>query len=81
MVARDESDVLVVGTGGAGLRATIETRERGADVQVVYKSPAGYNNATVVAGGGFRAAMERTESRGAHSGRTIPTRTILGLRR
>ncbi len=57
MVARHESDVLVVGAGGAGLRAAIEAHERGADVLVVCKSPAGYNNATVVAGGGFRAAM------------------------
>jgi succinate dehydrogenase/fumarate reductase flavoprotein subunit len=57
MVARHESDVLVIGTGGAGLRAAIEAHEREADVLVVSKSPAGYNNATVVAGGGFRAAM------------------------
>jgi fumarate reductase (CoM/CoB) subunit A len=57
MVARHESDVLVIGTGGAGLRAAIEAHERGADVLVVCKSPAGYNNATVVAGGGFRAAI------------------------
>ena len=58
MVIRLESDVLVIGTGGAGLRAAIEADEAGADVLVVCKSPAGYNNATVVAGGGFRAAME-----------------------
>jgi succinate dehydrogenase/fumarate reductase flavoprotein subunit len=57
MVASHESDVLVIGTGGAGLRAAIEAHEREADVLVVCKSPAGYNNATVVAGGGFRAAM------------------------
>jgi len=58
MVTRLESDVLVIGTGGAGLRAAIAADEGGADVLVVCKSPAGYNNATVVAGGGFRAAME-----------------------
>ena len=39
------------------MRAAIEAHERGVDVLVVCKSPAGYNNATVVAGGGFRAAM------------------------
>ena len=39
------------------MRAAIEAHERGADVLVVCKSPAGYNNATVVAGGGFRAAI------------------------
>ena len=54
---RIESDVLVVGTGGAGLRAAIEAEERGASVVVVSKAPAGVNNATMVIGGGFRAAV------------------------
>ena len=54
---RIESDVLVVGTGGAGLRAAIEAEERGASVAVVSKAPAGVNNATMVIGGGFRAAV------------------------
>jgi succinate dehydrogenase/fumarate reductase flavoprotein subunit len=58
MVTRYESDILVVGTGGAGLRAAIEADERGASALVVSKAPAGMNNATVVAGGGFRAAIE-----------------------
>jgi len=53
-----ESDVLVIGSGGAGLRAAIEANERGASVVVVSKAPAGMNNATVVSGGGFRAAIE-----------------------
>ena len=54
---RIESDVLVVGTGGAGLRAAIEAEERGASVTAVSKAPAGVNNATMVIGGGFRAAV------------------------
>jgi len=53
-----ESDVLVLGTGGAGLRAAIEAEARGASVVAVSKAPAGMNNATVVSGGGFRAAIE-----------------------
>ena len=53
-----KSDVLVIGTGGAGLRAAIAAHERGAEVVVVCKATAGFNNATVHAGGGFRAAME-----------------------
>jgi len=53
-----ESDVLVVGTGGAGLRASIEAHENGASVVAVSKAPAGMSNATMVAGGGFRAALE-----------------------
>ncbi|MFP3951035.1 MAG: FAD-binding protein [Candidatus Bathyarchaeia archaeon] len=52
------SDVLVLGTGGAGLRAAIEAHSKGVDVTVVSKAPAGMNNATVVAGGGFRAAVK-----------------------
>ena len=39
------------------MRAAIEVHKKRVDVLVVCKSPAGYNNATVVAGGGFRAAM------------------------
>jgi succinate dehydrogenase/fumarate reductase flavoprotein subunit len=58
MVQKFESDVLVVGAGGAGLRAAIEADERGVSVVVVSKAPAGMNNATVVSGGGFRAAIE-----------------------
>ncbi|MCW3978491.1 MAG: FAD-binding protein, partial [Candidatus Bathyarchaeota archaeon] len=52
MVENIDSDVLIVGSGGAGLRAAIEADERGAMVVVVSKAPAGMNNATVVAGGG-----------------------------
>lgn len=52
-----KSDVLVIGAGGAGLRAAIEAEAHGASVSVVSKAPAGMNNATVVSGGGFRAAM------------------------
>ncbi len=57
MVIHHDSEVLVIGTGGAGLRAAIEAYEKGSKVLLVSKSPAGFNNATVVAGGGFRAAL------------------------
>ena len=57
MVSRHNSDVLAIGTGGTGLRALFEAHERGAVVLVVCKSPVGYNNTTVVVGGGFRTAM------------------------
>jgi succinate dehydrogenase/fumarate reductase flavoprotein subunit len=58
MVLNIMSDVLVIGAGGAGLRAAIEAEALGVSVVVVSKAPAGMNNATVVAGGGFRAAIE-----------------------
>lgn len=52
-----ESDVLVIGSGGAGLRAAIEAEAQGASVVVASKAPAGMNNSTAVSGGGFRAPM------------------------
>ena len=52
-----DTDVLVLGSGGAGLRAAIEVKSLKLDVIVVSKAPAGMNNCTVVAGGGFRAAF------------------------
>lgn len=58
MIEIIDSDVLVIGAGGAGLRAAIEADEHGVSVVVVSKAPAGMNNATMVAEGGFRAAIE-----------------------
>jgi len=57
MVKISETDVLVIGTGAAGLRASIEAKSRGLRVLTVSKSPAGMNNATAVSGGGFRASI------------------------
>ena len=52
-----ETDVLVIGTGAAGLRAAIEARRYGSDVLVVDKSLIGVNNNTAFAGGGLKAAL------------------------
>ncbi|MGO8672641.1 MAG: fumarate reductase/succinate dehydrogenase flavoprotein subunit [Capsulimonadaceae bacterium] len=51
-----ESDVLVVGAGGAGLRAVIAAREAGCSVRVVCKSLLGKAH-TVMAEGGVAAAL------------------------
>jgi succinate dehydrogenase / fumarate reductase flavoprotein subunit len=51
-----ETDVLVVGAGGAGLRAAIEAREAGARVALVCKSLLGKAH-TVMAEGGVAAAL------------------------
>ncbi|OIJ86811.1 fumarate reductase/succinate dehydrogenase flavoprotein subunit [Streptomyces colonosanans] len=56
MVDRQEWDVVVVGAGGAGLRAAIEARERGARTAVICKSLFGKAH-TVMAEGGIAAAM------------------------
>ncbi|MEU3978621.1 fumarate reductase/succinate dehydrogenase flavoprotein subunit [Streptomyces sp. NPDC026672] len=56
MIDRQEWDVVVVGAGGAGLRAAIEARERGARTAVICKSLFGKAH-TVMAEGGIAAAM------------------------
>ena len=55
-IARHACDVLVIGAGGAGLRAAIEASEQGARVAVVCKSLLGKAH-TVMAEGGIAAAM------------------------
>ena len=53
---RHDYDVVVIGAGGAGLRAAIEAHERGARTAVVCKSLLGKAH-TVMAEGGIAAAM------------------------
>src|SRR3989475_3873862 len=55
-------DVLVVGAGGAGLRAAIEAVDQGVSVAVVCKSLLGKAH-TVTAEGGVAAALATTDSR------------------
>ncbi len=57
MVKHVQTDVLIIGTGGAGLRAAIHANEQGVKVILVSKAPAGYNNCTIVAGNGYLAAV------------------------
>ncbi|MCU1252707.1 MAG: Succinate dehydrogenase flavoprotein subunit protein [Edaphobacter sp.] len=56
-----EHDVLIVGTGGAGLRAAIEALAQGVRVGVVCKSLLGKAH-TVMAEGGIAAAMANVDS-------------------
>jgi succinate dehydrogenase / fumarate reductase, flavoprotein subunit len=58
-VERHSYDVVVIGAGGAGLRAVIEARERGLRVAVVCKSLFGKAH-TVMAEGGCAASMGNT---------------------
>ena len=63
-----EHDVLIIGAGGAGLRAAIEALAQGATVAVVCKSLLGKAH-TVMAEGGIAAAManvDRTDDWRAH---------------
>jgi succinate dehydrogenase / fumarate reductase flavoprotein subunit len=56
-----EHDVLVIGAGGAGLRAAIEALARGASVGVLSKSLLGKAH-TVMAEGGIAAAMANVDT-------------------
>ena len=53
-----KTDVLVVGGGGAGLRAALAAREGGSKVCVAAKSPAGKSTCTYLAAGLFSVAIE-----------------------
>ncbi len=55
-------DVLVIGAGGAGLRAAIEAAERGASVGLICKSLLGKAH-TVMAEGGIAAALSNVDDR------------------
>ena len=57
-----EHDVLIIGAGGAGLRAAIEALAQGASVGVVSKSLLGKAH-TVMAEGGIAAAMANVDTR------------------
>lgn len=58
---RQQWDVVVVGAGGAGLRAAIEAREKGARTAVICKSLFGKAH-TVMAEGGIAASMGNVNS-------------------
>src|SRR5260370_7203399 len=55
-----EHDVLIIGAGGAGLRAALEALAQGASVGVVCKSLLGKAH-TVMAEGGIAAAMANVD--------------------
>src|SRR5437870_5308130 len=57
-----EHDVLVIGAGGAGLRAAIEASSSGVSAGIVCKSLLGKAH-TVMAEGGIAAAMATTDDR------------------
>ncbi|MBI4596616.1 MAG: FAD-binding protein [Candidatus Tectomicrobia bacterium] len=65
-------DVLVVGSGGAGLRAAIEAAHKGVKTLLVSKAPVGLANCTIVSGGAFTVAIEGMTP-GVHFNMTMDT--------
>jgi fumarate reductase (CoM/CoB) subunit A len=55
---RLECDVLVIGSGAAGLRSAISAAQRGCRVLVVSKGAPGMATSTILSGGAFRGAEE-----------------------
>ncbi len=51
-------DVLVIGGGGAGMRAALAAKKEGADVLLVSKTPIGKSTCTYLSGGIFSVATE-----------------------
>ncbi len=50
------TDVLVIGSGGAGLRAAIEAKKHDLNVLLISKARVGYGSNTAISGGAFAAA-------------------------
>src|SRR5689334_11849237 len=74
------TDVLVVGTGGAGLRAAIELQRQGRQVLVVGKRPKADAH-TVLAAGGINAALatiDREDAWAIHAADTLKEGRMLG---
>lgn len=57
---RLSADVVIIGTGGAGMMAAIEAAEKGADVLVVGKGAVGKGSCTSLAGGIFTSSSTET---------------------
>ena len=64
------TDVLIVGSGAAGLRAAIASRKGGAETLVVSKAPPGLGTSTILSGAGFAASIDGV-SQDEHRARTF----------
>ncbi|MDV3130093.1 FAD-binding protein [Mycobacterium sp. 21AC1] len=73
------TSVLVIGTGGSGLRASIELAERGIDVLVVGKRPKSDAHTTLAAGGinAALATMDPEDSWEQHAADTLTESYLL----
>ncbi len=74
-----ECDVLVVGSGAAGLRAAISAKQKGLDVYVVSKQAPGKATCTTLSAGVF-AGTEENKSSGHHLKRTMQAGRSINLK-
>jgi fumarate reductase (CoM/CoB) subunit A len=63
---RISTDILVIGGGGAGLRAAIAAAKKGSRVLLVSESPIGYGNNTAIAWGKMCLIIDPADSRQAY---------------
>lgn len=56
------TDVLIIGGGGAGLRAGIEAKDHDVDVLIVSHSRVGYGSNTTISGGAFAAVLNSSKN-------------------
>jgi succinate dehydrogenase / fumarate reductase flavoprotein subunit len=77
--AQIATSVLVIGTGGSGLRAAIELAERGVDVLAVGKRPKSDPHTTLAAGGinAALATMDQEDSPAQHAADTLKESYLL----
>ncbi|KPV61825.1 MAG: L-aspartate oxidase [Candidatus Bathyarchaeota archaeon BA1] len=71
-----DTDVLVIGGGGAGLRASIEARRQGVEVLLASKTLAGLASCSIFSGGAFTAAFG-TMTKENHFRTTITTGKLI----
>jgi len=81
-VNRVDTDVLIIGSGIAGLKASLEASKLGKQVVLVSKSPVGKANNTIRAGGGFaftneNFSPEKHIQKTVDSGRLINDQTLV----
>ena len=62
-----KTDVLIIGAGGAGLRAAIEAAKSGVSVIIASRAPIGRGGLTATANGGYHAAMLPGDSPALHA--------------
>jgi len=48
-----KTDILVIGGGGAGMRAALAAKEKGSEVLLASKTPLGKSTCTYLSGGNF----------------------------